>query len=233
MYKILIWYKPNGLKWELFEITEEEKDCVIKEIKNASPEQFIKIGDRYIRREEIYSFSSNKVKDYTWDIIRKIYKVDESETEDNQIEYKFADDEHDEEKSINAYNSLKLISCDNPKNLDSGVEPYAVSNMYIGPEDIYNPGYAPMSWITGTAGWLYRCISEFICGVKPTVSVLKLDPCFPDGWNNIKVTRKFRDNIYNITYIKSGEKFIVCDDKKVDILPIGKRGTQHNVVCCF
>lgn len=136
-------------------------------------------------------------------------------------------------RNNNAYNSLKLISCDNPKNLDSGVEPYAVSNMYIGPEDIYNPGYAPMSWITGTAGWLYRCISEFICGVKPTVSGLKLDPCFPNGWNNIKVTRKFRDNIYNITYIKSGEKSIVCDDKKVDILPIGKRGTQHNVVCCF
>lgn len=90
MYKILIWYGPNGLKWESFEITEEEKDCVIKEINNASPESYIKVGDRYIRRENIYSFSFNEVivKDYTWDIIRKIYKVDESETEDNQIEHK-------------------------------------------------------------------------------------------------------------------------------------------------
>lgn len=88
MYKLLIWYKPNGLKWELFEITKEEKDCVLKEINNASPESFIKVGDRYIRRENIYMFSFDVVKDHTWDIIRKIYKVDESETEDNQIEYK-------------------------------------------------------------------------------------------------------------------------------------------------
>lgn len=88
MYKFLIWYKPNGLKWELFEITEEEKDCVLKEINNASPESFIKVGDRYIRRENIYMFSFDVVKDHTWDIIRKIYKEDESETEDNQIEYK-------------------------------------------------------------------------------------------------------------------------------------------------
>ena len=32
-----------------------------------------------------------------------------------------------------AYQTLKAISYDNPKNADSGVEPYAVTNMYIGP----------------------------------------------------------------------------------------------------
>lgn len=91
-----------------------------------------------------------------------------------------------------AYNSFKSISCDNPKNPDSGVEPYAVSNMYIGPENEYAAGYAPMSWITGTAGWLYRCLSEFIFGIKPTFYGLKIQPCMSDSWTGAKAVRKFR-----------------------------------------
>lgn len=55
-----------------------------------------------------------------------------------------------------AYETLKKISYDNPKNPNNGMEPYAISNMYIGPENPYLQGYAPMSWVTGTAGWLYR-----------------------------------------------------------------------------
>lgn len=33
-----------------------------------------------------------------------------------------------------AYETLKRIRFDNPKNPDNGMEPYAISNMYIGPE---------------------------------------------------------------------------------------------------
>lgn len=135
-------------------------------------------------------------------------------------------------KGDTAYKSLKLISCDNPDNLDSGVEPYAVTNMYIGPENMANPGYAPMSWITGTAGWLYRCMSEFICGIKPTINGLKVEPCFPDCWNEIKATRKFRGEVYNITYKRTGESKLICDGVEVDILPIdGKK--EHTVICNF
>ncbi len=42
---------------------------------------------------------------------------------------------------------------DNPALADSGVEPYAVTNMYIGPDNPCDAGFAPCSWITGTAGW--------------------------------------------------------------------------------
>ena len=132
-----------------------------------------------------------------------------------------------------AYNSFKSISCDNPKNPDSGVEPYAVSNMYIGPENEYAAGYAPMSWITGTAGWLYRCLSEFIFGIKPTFYGLKIQPCMSDSWTGAKAVRKFRGETYNIEYVRSDEKGLICDGKTVDILPLTGKNSVHNVICKY
>lgn len=132
-----------------------------------------------------------------------------------------------------AYETFKLISCDNPNNLDSGVEPYAVSNMYIGPENEYSAGYAPMSWITGTAGWLYRSVTEFICGVKPTMNGLKIQPCMPASWDGVCVTRKYRGETYNIRYEKAEENALICDGKEVEILPLTEAGNEHIVVCKY
>ena len=135
-------------------------------------------------------------------------------------------------KGETAYKSLKLISCDNPNNIDSGVEPYAVTNMYIGPENTTNAGFAPMSWVTGTAGWLYRCMSEFMCGIKPTLNGLEVKPCFPNAWNEVTASRKFRGETYNITYKRTGERKLICDGEEVTILPVnGKK--EHTVICNF
>lgn len=132
-----------------------------------------------------------------------------------------------------AYSSFKLISCDNPDNANSGVEPYAVSNMYIGPENEYSAGFAPMSWITGTAGWLYRCVSEFICGIKPTADGLKIQPCMPDKWDGVTAERKFRGETYKITYKRTGKNRLLCDGKEVEILPLSGVGSVHEVLCEF
>lgn len=131
-----------------------------------------------------------------------------------------------------AYESLKLISCDNPKNPNNGVEPYAVSNMYIGPENPYNAGFAPMSWITGTAGWIYRAVTEYVCGIKATPFGLKVEPCLPSAWQEIKVSRKFRGVIYNITIKRSQEKGLFVDGVKTEglTLPIRKDGDVVNCI---
>ncbi len=112
-----------------------------------------------------------------------------------------------------AYESLKKIRFDNIENKNNGMEPYAVSNMYMGPENPYIAGYAPMSWITGTAGWLYRCISEYICGIKAQTDGLQIKPCLPNAWNNLRVSRIFRGTVYNINFIRSNENKIVADGK--------------------
>ena len=130
-----------------------------------------------------------------------------------------------------AYETLKKISYDNPKNPDNGMEPYAISNMYIGPENPYLAGYAPMSWVTGTAGWLYRCITEYICGVRPAFDGLIVEPCMPQGWSGTKVTRVYRGETYEITFVQTGKRSLLCDGKAVNVLPITGKNATHTVIC--
>ena len=132
-----------------------------------------------------------------------------------------------------AYKTLKLISCDNPKNPNLIVEPYAVTNMYFGPENPYLPGYAPHSWITGTAGWIYRAITEYMLGVKPSINGLKIEPAIPCGWSGTSVSRKFRGETYNITYLESDTPSLICDGKEVEILPLSGEGNIHTVICNY
>ena len=131
-----------------------------------------------------------------------------------------------------AFNTLKMISFDNPQNPNSGVEPYVVTNMYLGPQESFRSGYAPCSWITGTAGWLYRNITESILGISAEFNGLKISPCLPSHWNTAEITRIYRGAIYNITIRRTGEKRIVVDGKEFDgnVIPIFPRDTVHTVV---
>ena len=131
----------------------------------------------------------------------------------------------------NAYETLRKIRFDNPKNPNNGMEPYAVSNMYMGPENKYIAGYAPMSWVTGTAGWLYRCITEYICGVKPQINGLEISPCFPSIWQECLVTRMFRNVKYNIHYVRSNKNRIFVNGEEFSgkTLPLGNLGDVFDV----
>lgn len=135
----------------------------------------------------------------------------------------------------NAWNTLKINRYDNPKNANSGVEPYAVSNMYFGPSAIHKKGYAPLSWITGLAGWMYRAIVEYLLGVKADFNGLKLKPCLPTAWSGAKVSRVFRGAQYDIQFVKSDKFEIVVDGKTINgnIVPLFENGTKHSVICYY
>ena len=135
----------------------------------------------------------------------------------------------------NAYETLKKISYDNPNNPDNGMEPYAISNMYIGPESKYRKGVAPMSWVTGTAGWMYRAIMEYIIGIRAVKNGLLIAPCFPKQWGHVRVERKFRDATYNIEFIRAEKFSIAIDGEEIEgnVLPIGKKDSVYNVVVYF
>ncbi len=130
-----------------------------------------------------------------------------------------------------AYETVKLIRCNNPKNPNSGVEPYAVSNMYLGPQQSDRPGYSFFSWITGSAGWLYRGITEYIIGVRSEFNGLRVDPCLPSEWDEVEVSRIYRGATYNINIKKTGVKSVVMDGKTLEdnLLPITPEGTVHTV----
>ena len=88
-----------------------------------------------------------------------------------------------------AFDTLSRILPTNPDNdyVYSGVEPYAMSNMYLGPECASRHGEAPLSWITGTCGWLFRGVVEFIIGIKADFDGLRIEPNLPQAWDFITV----------------------------------------------
>lgn len=136
-----------------------------------------------------------------------------------------------------AFETLSRILQINPKNnyIHSGVEPYAMSNMYLGPECETRHGEAPQSWITGTCGWLFRGVIEFIIGVSADYNGLRISPNIPKCWDKVKVKRVYRGCEYNITIneVHSGDIFkIIVDGTEIDgnIIPIINDGNMHEVI---
>lgn len=114
-------------------------------------------------------------------------------------------------------------------------EPYVYSQMIAG-KDAFKPGEAKNSWLTGTAAWNFYAISQYILGIQPDYTCLKIDPCIPKSWDSFRVIRKFRDAIYHITvnnpsHISRGVKKITVDGKELDgnEIPIFADNKNHDV----
>jgi len=130
-----------------------------------------------------------------------------------------------------AYKTLKLIRYDNSLNKNNGMEPYAISNMFLGPESGELKGLAPQSWITGSAGWLYRDITEEMIGVKAEFKGLCINPCLPKCLSSVRMKRKFRGVYYDI-YIYHDNRHLFMVDKKVRqgcVIPILSDDKVHCV----
>ena len=69
--------------------------------------------------------------------------------------------------------------------------------------------------MTGTAGWLYRCVTEYICGIKTQINGLEISPCFPSHWNKASVTRTFRNTVYDVEFIRSNKAKILVDGQEI------------------
>ena len=76
-------------------------------------------------------------------------------------------------------------------------EPYVYASNLFGPEsDKF--GLANVSWLTGTAAWMYVAATQYIMGVKPVLEGLSIDPCIPAAWKGFTVKRRFRGCMYEI-----------------------------------
>lgn len=76
-------------------------------------------------------------------------------------------------------------------------EPYVYCSNLFGPEsDKF--GLANVSWLTGTAAWMYIAVTQYILGIKPSWQGLTIDPCIPHDWNDLSVEREFRGCRYSI-----------------------------------
>ena len=115
-------------------------------------------------------------------------------------------------------------------------EPYVYAQMIAGADAKFH-GEAKNSWLTGTAAWTFVNISQYILGVYPTHTGLSINPCVPKGFGDFKITRKFREGIYNIEVknpnnVEKGVVSMVVDGQNVDgcIIPYEKGKEVYNVV---
>ena len=95
-----------------------------------------------------------------------------------------------------------------------------VTNMFFGPD---NPrkGETLFAWVTGTAGWMFRAIVQYILGFHPSYNSFTLNPCLPSDWDNVTMTRAFRGDTYKITIKnpngkQSGVTKITVDGVEID-----------------
>lgn len=94
-------------------------------------------------------------------------------------------------------------------------EPYVYASNIFGPEsDKF--GLANVSWLTGTAAWMYIAATQYILGIKPRWNGLEIKPCMPEGWSGVKVTRVFRGCTYHITLNGNAPVFIPHEDGRTE-----------------
>ena len=116
----------------------------------------------------------------------------------------------------------------------SGCEPYALTNMYFGPD---NPrrGETLFAWVTGTAGWMFRAVVQYMLGFHPEYDGFTLAPCIPAEWTEVTLTRKFRGDTYKLTIKnpdgkQSGVSKVILDGIETgSYVKLAGDGKEHSV----
>ncbi len=94
-------------------------------------------------------------------------------------------------------------------------EPYVYSQMIAGKEGNRH-GEAKNSWLTGTSAWNFVAISQYILGIRPHFDGLMVNPKLPTELDEVTITRKFRDTIYEIHVTRHPDKGIFKDGVKLE-----------------
>ena len=80
------------------------------------------------------------------------------------------------------------------------VEPYGVA------ADVYavapHVGRGGWTWYTGSAGWMYRLITESLLGLHLEVDKLRIAPCLNADWKSYTIQYRFRETYYRITVLQ-------------------------------
>jgi cyclic beta-1,2-glucan synthetase len=85
------------------------------------------------------------------------------------------------------------------------VEPYVVA------ADVYavapHTGRGGWTWYTGSAGWMYRLLSETLLGLRLDGNRLQLTPRLPKHWARCKIEYRYRQTPYHITISRLPDGF--------------------------
>ncbi|MBI2806874.1 MAG: cyclic beta 1-2 glucan synthetase [Planctomycetes bacterium] len=82
------------------------------------------------------------------------------------------------------------------------VEPFVMAaDVYAVPPHTGRGGW---TWYTGSAGWMYRLITESLLGLRLDVDKLRFAPCLPTAWASFKIHYRYRETAYHITVRTKG-----------------------------
>jgi len=136
-----------------------------------------------------------------------------------------------------AYSALLKIIPNLQKNYDLyKTEPYVMAEYLVGPEHPYLYGEGAFTWVTGSAGWLFMAVTEWLLGVRRDFEGLRIQPCIPSHWKKFFVRRYFRSAIYDIEVsnskgVEQGIKEIYVDGQRIagNLIKPYKDGKIHQV----
>ena len=79
-------------------------------------------------------------------------------------------------------------------------QPNIFANGYFGPDCDIRPGEAEHLWTTGSAGWMYYCLTEGFLGLRRGFDGLRVKPVLPSAWRTASVSRNFRGTHYDVSF---------------------------------
>jgi cyclic beta-1,2-glucan synthetase len=113
------------------------------------------------------------------------------------------------------------------------IEPYiAAADVYAKDPHIGRGGW---SWYTGSAGWLYRLITESILGLQLEGDRLRIVPCIPRSWTGFTLTYRYRETSYEISVAQTvaataSSRVVVDGEEQPDqAIPLANDGAAHAV----
>lgn len=100
------------------------------------------------------------------------------------------------------------------------MEPYVYSQFCAGPSTPEH-GRGAYHWLTGTAAWMLRAMSDYICGVHPEFDGLRIAPAVDPSWKEFSIKRTFRGAEYTVNFsnpnsVESGVKELYLDGEKME-----------------
>ena len=112
------------------------------------------------------------------------------------------------------------------------VEPYVVA------ADVYavapHTGRGGWTWYTGSAGWMYRLITESLLGLHLEVDRLHFAPHLPESWPAFKIHYRYRETTYHIAIRNGGTGMAVerlavdgIDQPEKTVLLVDDRNHHH------
>ncbi|MEO7445586.1 MAG: cyclic beta 1-2 glucan synthetase, partial [Ferruginibacter sp.] len=132
---------------------------------------------------------------------------------------------------------LQMINPVNKSRTQSQADIYKVEP-YVIAADVYaeslHKGRGGWTWYTGSAGWMYQLIIEWVFGLKRRGERLYFTPCIPEEWEKPSIHYRYKNAMYKFTIIqKHNEKpGYVVDGKyeSADGINLVEDGQEHEVI---